>query len=72
LVSSGVRVVCLLSKNDQGSPSYDKNNAEKLTSLGIPVFACTPDQFPDLMSAAIKKQDIFQWLGDNDIVMHGN
>jgi len=69
LVDSGVQVICLLALDDDGSPSYDKSHAEKLSSIGVPVFACTPDQFPDLMSAAIKKQDIFRWMGDRDIVL---
>ena len=67
LVTSGVDVVCLLALDDDGSPSYDKDNAEKMTSIGIPVFACTPDKFPDLMAAAIKKEDIFRWMGDMGI-----
>ena len=68
LVTSGVDVICLLALDDNGSPSYDKENAEKMTSIGIPVFACTPDKFPDLMAAAIKKEDIFRWMGDEGIV----
>ena len=64
LVTSGVDVICLLALDDDGSPAYDKNNAEKMTNIGIPVFACTPDKFPDLMAAAIKKEDIKRWVGD--------
>ena len=37
----------------------------------IPVFACTPDLFPELMAAAIKKLDLKQWAGDRDIVLKG-
>jgi hypothetical protein len=40
-----------------------------LNTLGVPVFACTPNMFPNLMAAAIQKQDLFQWAGDNDIVL---
>ncbi len=32
-----------------------------LLAMGIPCFACTPDQFPDLMALAIKKQDVAAW-----------
>ncbi len=68
LVDSGVTIICLLALDDKGSPSYDKRNAKELNDMGIPVFACSPDIFPDLMAAAIQKQDIGQWLGDRGIV----
>lgn len=68
LVASGVQVVCLLALNDQGAPIYDQHNAQVLASLGIPSFACTPDLFPDLMAAAIQKQDLASWAARNDIV----
>ncbi len=71
LVESGVQVICLLALNDDGSPSYDANNANFFSQYGIPVFACTPDMFPDLMAAAIQKQDLFQWAGNRDIVLKG-
>jgi hypothetical protein len=32
---------------------------------------CTPDMFPDLMAAAIQKKNLFQWAGENDIVLKG-
>lgn len=71
LVDSGVQVICLLALNDDGCPSYDLRNAAELSKIGVPVFACTPDLFPDLMSAAIKKLDLKQWAGDNDMVLKG-
>ena len=71
LVSSGVQLICLLALNDEGSPMFDASLAGVLGDMGIPVFACTPDQFPDLMSAAIKKEDLKQWAGDRDIVLKG-
>ena len=67
LVQSGVQVVVLLALNDDGAPSYDHHNAQFLSNLGIPVFACTPDKFPDMMAAALSKQDINQWAAYNDI-----
>jgi hypothetical protein len=69
LIESGVQMICLLALNDDGSPAYDASNAKFFAEHKIPVFACTPDMFPDLMAAAIQKQDLFQWAGDNDIVM---
>lgn len=71
LVESGVQVVCLLALNDDGSPSYDAQNAQFFAKHEIPVFACTPDVFPDLMAAAIQKKDLFQWAGENEIVLKG-
>ncbi|WP_337041517.1 VWA domain-containing protein [Emticicia sp. 17c] len=71
LVASGVQVICLLALDDSGAPSFDMQNARFLSSLGIPVFACTPDLFPELMAAAISKQDLTQWAGDKEIVLKG-
>ena len=45
----------------RGAASYDHANRQRMTDLGIPVFACTPDLFPDLMAAAINRQDITAW-----------
>jgi hypothetical protein len=59
----------LLALNDEGAPSYDHNNAQFFTNLGIPVFACTPDKFPDLMAAALCKQDIGMWAAKEDMVI---
>ena len=64
LVTSGVQVICLLALDDKGSPSYDKSNAERMAAIGIPVFACTPDKFPDMMAAAIQQQDINRWYSE--------
>jgi Mg-chelatase subunit ChlD len=61
LVDSGVQVVALLALSDSGAPAYDHDNAATLNDLGIPTFACTPDLFPDLMAAAIRREDLTQW-----------
>ena len=71
LVASGVQLITLLALNDEGAPSFDHENARFLASLGVPVFACTPDQFPDLMAAALSRQDLGQWAGDNGVVLKG-
>lgn len=68
LVGSGVEFIALLALNDDGAPVYDHQIAEALASFGISAFACTPNQFPDLMAAAIARQDISQWAAVNDIV----
>lgn len=67
LAESGVQIITLLALNDEGAPYYDHDNAAFLATLGIPVFACTPDLFPDLMAAALSKQDIKQWAGNHEI-----
>jgi Mg-chelatase subunit ChlD len=68
LVGSGVQTLCLVALNDAGAPSFNATLASKLAGLGIPTFACTPDQFPDLMAAALSKQDLQLWAARNDIV----
>lgn len=65
IVASGVQLIVLPALNDDGAPSYDKHHAEFLASLGVPTFACTPDKFPDLMAAALGKQDIGMWVSQN-------
>jgi Mg-chelatase subunit ChlD len=69
LTAAGVQVIVLLALNDEGAPSYDHQNAQYFSSLGIPVFACTPDKFPDLMAAALSKQDIGLWAAKEDLVL---
>lgn len=69
LVAAGVQLVVLLALNDDGAPGYDHGNAQFLASLGVPVFACTPDKFPDLMAAALSKQDIGQWAAKEELVV---
>ncbi|MBU6341154.1 MAG: VWA domain-containing protein, partial [Bacteroidetes bacterium] len=51
----GVQLVVLLALNDEGAPAYDRNNAQFIAKLGVPVFACTPNLFPDLMAAALSR-----------------
>jgi len=63
----GVNVIVLLALTDTGRPSYDPALSAKVAALGIPVFACTPDQFPDLMATALKREDVAQWAADQDI-----
>jgi hypothetical protein len=69
LVASGVTVVCLLALNDEGAPCFDQRNAARLAELGVPSFACTPDLFPELMAAAINRQDLAQWAAHRDIAV---
>jgi Mg-chelatase subunit ChlD len=67
LVESGVQLIALLALSDEGAPSYDKNLAAKLAALGVPSFACTPDAFPGLMAAAIRRDDVGAWAAGQGI-----
>lgn len=67
LVGAGVQIICLLALNDEGAPMFDQNHAAAFATLGIPAFACTPDLFPDLMAAAIQRQDISRWVAAQGI-----
>lgn len=69
LVAAGVQLIVLLALNDDGAPSYDHGNAQFLADLSVPVFACTPDKFPDLMAAALGKQDVGQWAAKEELVV---
>jgi Mg-chelatase subunit ChlD len=61
LVEAGVQFIALLALSDEGAPAYDRDLAAKLAALGVPSFACTPDAFPGLMAAAIKREDVATW-----------
>jgi Mg-chelatase subunit ChlD len=71
LAAAGVQVIVLLALSDDGAPAYDPQHAQYLASLHIPVFACTPDLFPDMMAAAVSGRDMGQWAGENGVVMRG-
>jgi hypothetical protein len=68
LVAAGVQMVALLALNDDGAPCYDHRAASVLAGFGIPAFACTPDLFPELMAAAINRQDLALWAAARNIV----
>lgn len=55
---SGATLIVLLALNDEGRPVYDKHNAAQFAAMDIPVFACSPDKFPEVMAAAINRQDL--------------
>ena len=68
LVGAGVQFIALLALNDEGAPSYDHGVASAFAGFNILSFACTPDLFPELMAAAINRQDIAQWAAAREIV----
>jgi Mg-chelatase subunit ChlD len=68
LVDSGVQFITLLALSDEGAPSYDHALAARLAALGVPSFACTPDAFPGLMAAAMRRDDISAWAATQGLV----
>jgi Mg-chelatase subunit ChlD len=69
LKASGVQFICLLALDDEGIPAYDRTIAEKLSAFDIPVFGCSPNVFPDLMAAVIKKTNLNSFLSKNNIAL---
>ncbi|MBV8188334.1 MAG: VWA domain-containing protein [Alphaproteobacteria bacterium] len=67
LVRSGVNIIVLLALSDAGRPAYNPDLSARVAVLGVPVFACTPDQFPNLMAAALRRQDLHAWAAQEDI-----
>lgn len=67
LVKQGVNVITLLALSDDGRPMFDDKLAKVFANMGVPVFACTPDQFPDLMATALKREDVLTWAANQDI-----
>ena len=69
LTHAGVQMIALLALSDDGAPGFNREIAGSLSALGVPAFAYTPDLFPDLMAAAIARQDIGQWAAGRGIVV---
>jgi Mg-chelatase subunit ChlD len=69
LVAAGVQMIALLALSDEGKPSYDHDVAAAFAAMGISSFACTPDLFPELMAAAINREDLSQWAAAREIVV---
>jgi Mg-chelatase subunit ChlD len=62
--AAGARCIVLLALDDQGAPTFNHELAYQLAALGIPAFACTPDQFPPLLAAAIHGDDFSQLFNE--------
>ena len=69
IIASGVRLIALLALADDGAPAFSSQIASEMAALGASAFACTPDLFPELMAAAINRQDISQWAAAHDITV---
>ncbi|MCI8386881.1 MAG: VWA domain-containing protein [Clostridiales bacterium] len=64
--ASGVTVVCLLALADGGRPYYDAQMAGKISSMGIPCFACNPQMLPELLGRALRGQDLNEFQKEFD------
>jgi Mg-chelatase subunit ChlD len=67
IVRSGVQLIVLLALSDDGKPMANEEIGRQMAALGCPVFACTPDLFPELMAAALRRDDIHAWAAARDI-----
>jgi VWA domain containing CoxE-like protein len=65
LVDSGVRLIVLLALSDDGAPAYSHELAAACSALGAPAFSWTPDQFPELLAHAIRREDVAAWVARN-------
>lgn len=63
----GVTVICLLAISDSGKPYYSEASANAISALGIPVFACNPQRLPELLSMALRKQDLNNFNLNNKV-----
>ncbi|MCL2158350.1 MAG: VWA domain-containing protein [Oscillospiraceae bacterium] len=61
---AGVKVIVLLALSDRGTPAYDQALGKKISAIGIPCFACTPDKLPQLVEAALKGKDLLSFVGE--------
>lgn len=52
-VRAGVTVVVLLALSDEGTPVANHNEASVLAGFGAHVVACTPGEFPELLSSML-------------------
>jgi Mg-chelatase subunit ChlD len=69
--AAGVQMISLLALNDEGAPAYSRRIAAQLSNWDIPTFACTPNQFPGLMAAAIRNDNIYHWMNSKQIAAKG-
>lgn len=69
LKQAGVNLIVLLALSDEGHSSYDARHAQTLASFGCPVFACTPDHFPEMMACALNRRDLHAWAAEADLTL---
>lgn len=66
---AGYKCTCPSRKFPCKQPSYDAQHAGAIASLGCPVFACTPDQFPSMMASALTGKDLQSWAAEADVAL---
>jgi VWA domain containing CoxE-like protein len=54
-VQAGINVIVLPALSDDGRCSIDTQAAHHSASLGRPVLACMPDQFPEIIGVALQR-----------------
>jgi Mg-chelatase subunit ChlD len=69
LTQWGVQIIVLLALNDDGLPAFNHHLAAKLGALGLPILACTPDHFPELMATALAGQNISAWASTQEFTI---
>lgn len=60
--ATGVQFITLLALSNEGAPAFDRQIASQFANLDIPAFGCTPDQFPEIIAAAIKKESLSKFI----------
>ncbi|MBX9940051.1 MAG: VWA domain-containing protein [Candidatus Obscuribacterales bacterium] len=62
LKGMGVNLIALLALNDDGAPAFNPDLAAFMAQIDAPAFACTPDQFPEVMALALNHGDLAAWI----------
>lgn len=58
MLSRGIKVIVLLALSNSGTPYYSARHAQHIASMGVPVFSCTPDLFPEMIAVALNDGDV--------------
>lgn len=66
-VGAGVSRITLLALSDDGRPYYDAGLVGTSAAMGGPVLACTPDEFPELRTTALHRDDVLAWAAGEGI-----
>ncbi|MBK8243138.1 MAG: VWA domain-containing protein [Saprospiraceae bacterium] len=55
LLNQGLQIQCLLGLNDSGMAEYNHKVASEMANLKIPVFTCSPEEFPNLIAKELQR-----------------
>ncbi|MBP6521378.1 MAG: hypothetical protein KA251_00235 [Saprospiraceae bacterium] len=55
LIQLELKMHCILALNDEGQPEYNITVGQKLADLGLPVFSCSPNEFPEILAKEINR-----------------